>query len=496
MVAALSILLLTACNAGSTATSIGRISGPDSIVVGTTTAPDSLDFTTTGGAAIPQALMSNVYEGLVRIDESGEVTPQLATSWEVSDDGLEYLFQLREEVFFSNGDPFNAESAKFSIDHVQTGWSNGLAAQMDVVADTEVLDEFTLRVTLEHPSNDWLWSMGTLIGAMMTPAGIGTLATEPVGTGPYEVAQWAVSESITFRANPDYWGDPPAAGTAAIRYFADATATTNALQSGDVDVVWAMPAPELLDNLPERYRVEVGTTNGELLLSMNNNAAPFDDPKVRQAVMYGVDRQAIINLVYEGYGTDTGGAPVPPTDPWFEEKDFYPFDPAKARRLLAAAGLGEKEKKITISVPTLPYAAATAEVLYSQLRDIGFEVSLKSSEFPAVWLAEVMSDQDYQMSLIAHVEARDIPVLFGNPDYYLGFDSPEVREELALAAGGPATEQVAHMRAAVAGIMSQAGANTLLNVPNIVLIAPGVTGVEADVVTDALPLAGISKAAE
>lgn len=492
--AVLSAITLTACNAGSTATSIGRISGPETIVVGTTAAPASLDFTTTGGAAIPQALMSNVYEGLVRIDADGEIIPQLATSWEVSADGREYTFQLREEVTFSNGDPFNADSAKFSIDHVQSGWSNGLAAQMDVVADTEVLDEFTLRVTLSEPSNNWLWSMGTLIGAMMTPSGIDTLATDPIGTGPYTVVQWAVAESITFQANPDYWGDPPASDTAAIRYFADATATTNALQSGDVDLVWAMPAPELLDNLPEQYRVEVGTTNGELLLSMNNNVAPFDDPRVRQAVMYGVDRQAIIDLVYEGYGTDTGGAPVPPTDPWFEGTDFYPFDPERARQLLAEAGIDESNNQVTISVPTLPYAEATGEVLYSQLRDIGFEVRLKSTEFPAVWLAEVMGDQNYQMSLIAHVEARDIPVLFGNPDYYLGFDSAEVREELALAASGPLSDQEAHMHAAVAGIMAQAGAGTLLNVPNIVLSSPGISGVQADVVTDALPLAGISKA--
>ncbi|MGP6172666.1 ABC transporter substrate-binding protein [Corynebacterium sp. A21] len=496
LVAVFSIIALTACNAGSTATSIGRISGPDTIVVGTTSAPASLDFTTTGGAAIPQALMSNVYEGLVRINSTGEIEPWLASSWTVSEDGREYTFQLRENVHFSNGDEFNAETAKFSIDHVKNGWSNGLSAQMEVVAGAEVLGTHLLKVILAEPSNNWLWSMGTLIGAMMTPSGLATLADDPVGTGPYRVAHWAVGESITFQANPSYWGTQPESETAAIRYFSDATATTNALQSGDVDVVWAMSAPELLDNLPEKYRVEVGTTNGELLLSMNNQAAPFDDPRVRQAVMYGVDRQAIIDLVYEGHGTDTGGAPVPPTDPWFTGENFYPHDPARARELLAEAGIDGSNNKLSISVPSLPYAEATAEVLYSQLRDIGFDVTLRSTEFPAVWLAEVMGDRNYQMSLIAHVEARDIPVLFGNPDYYLGFDSAQVRDSLAAAASGPLAAQRSHMRAAVAVIMAEAGADTLLNVPNIVLSAPGVTGVEPDVVTDALPLAGISKQEE
>lgn len=484
---------LAACNAGSTATSIGRISGPDAIVVGTTAAPASLDFTTTGGAAIPQALMSNVYQGLVRINSAGEIEPELATSWELSADGTEYTFQLREGVRFSNGDGFDAATAKFSIDRVQESWTNGLAAQMDIVAATEVIDPLTLRVTLAEPSNNWLWSMGTLIGAMMTPNGIETLATEPIGTGPYTVAQWAVGESLIFEANPSYWGEPPATPTAAIRYFSDATATTNALQSGDVDLVWAMQAPELLDNLPEEYHVDVGTTNGELVLSMNNEVAPFDDVRVRQAVMFAVDRQAIIDTVYEGHGIDTGGIPVPPSDPWYYQEDRYPFDPDRARELLAQAGVEEDHNELVITVPSLPYAEATSEVLYSQLRDVGFDVQLESAEFPAVWLGQVMGDQNYQMSLIAHVEARDIPVLFGDPDYYLGFDSAEVREQLRLADTRALSDQADHMQAAVHEIMSQAGANTLLNVPNIVLSAPGVSGVEPDVVTDALPLAGLSR---
>lgn len=479
--------------AGSTATSTGRISGPDSIVVGTTSAPASLDFTTTAGAAIPQALMANVYERLVRINPDGEIVPELATSWEVSDDGTVYTFRLREGVLFSNGDEFNAETAKFSIDYVREHWTNGLAEQMDVVSTARVLDEHTLQVTLARPSNNWLWSMGTLIGAMMTPTGIDTLATNPVGTGPYTVAHWAVGESLTFEANPDYWGSAPEHGTAAIRYFSDATGTTNALQSGDVDLVWGMQAPELLDNLPDEYDVEVGTTNGELLLSMNNEAAPFDDVRVRRAVMYAVDRQAIIDVVFEGHGTDTGGAPVPPTDPWYEKSERYPFSPERARELLAAAGVSGENANITISVPSLPYAEATSEVLYSQLRDVGFNVELESTEFPAVWLSEVMGEHDYQMSLIAHVEPRDIPVLFGDPDYYLGFDSQLVREELARADTGPRADQTEHMRRAVAEIMEQAGSDTLLNMPNIVLSAPGGTGVEPDVVTDALPLAEIGR---
>ncbi|QGU05229.1 ABC transporter substrate-binding protein [Corynebacterium comes] len=494
LITVLAGVALTACSAGSTATQVGRVAGQGSVVVGTTAVPASLDFTTTGGAAIPQALMGNIYEGLVRIDAAGDIVPLLATSWEVSENATEYIFRLREGVTFSDGSPFNAESAKFSVEYVQESWSNGLKAQMDVVESAEVLDEHTLKVVLAHPSQRWLWSMGTLTGAMMTPTGVDELATTPVGTGPYELRRFAVGESVSFSVRENYWGEP-ANRNAAIRYFSDATSAVNALRSGDIDVVWAMQAPELLDTLPEDYDVRVGTTNGEVLVSMNNNRAPFDDPRVRRAVTHAVDREAVNQVVWEGLAVDTGGAPVPPTDPWFTGDNYAPFDPGLSRELLADAGFtADNPPEIAISVPSLPYAQNISELLYSQLREVGFEVRLNTVEFPAVWLAEVMSAKNYDMSIIAHVEARDIPALFGNPAYYLGYDNQQVRDDL-LAADTAVTvvEQSEHMEQAVATIMSEAGALTVFNLPNIVVTAPGVTGVNPTVVTDALELAGMEK---
>ncbi|MFP7364318.1 ABC transporter substrate-binding protein [Corynebacterium callunae] len=485
---ALSSIFLSACSAGSTSYQQPPAVDQSAIVVATTSAPASLDFTNTAGAAIPQALMSNIYEGLVRIDSAGEIQPLLATSWDISADRTEYTFHLREGVSFSDSSPFNAESAKFSIDRVKTDWTNGLKSGMDVVASTEVLDEHTLKVTLSKPSNKWLWSMGTAIGAMMTQSGVDKLATVPIGTGPYTVTHWAVGQSLGFSARADYWGERPANDAATIRYFGDATATTNALQSGDVDIIWAMQAPEQLSILDD-YPVEVGTTNGELLLSMNNQRAPFNDVRVRQAVMYAIDREAVINTALEGYGTDTGGVPVPPTDPWYEKSSQYPYDPEKARELLAEAGATEAE--ITLSIPSLPYAQAVSEILYSQLKDVGFEPHIESTEFPAVWLSQVLKQKDYDMSLIAHVEPRDVPTLFA-PGYYLGFDDPQTQELLAQA--DTSADEVGVMKAAVDRIMDQAGADTLLNVANIVVMDKDITGVDPNVVSGALTLSTIGRA--
>ena len=450
----------------------------DNVVVAASAAPAGLDFTTTGGAAAPQALVGNVYETLVRIDASGTPVPHLAER--VERDGGVFTFHLRDGVTFADGTPFTADDAAFSIHYVQNEWTNGLKAQMDPVTHVEVVNERTLRVTVEGgeaAEDAWLWSMGTLTGAMMTPAGVDKLATAPLGTGPYTVKRFDVGEAIEFDAREDYWGGD-VAHDGLIRYFDDPVSAVNALRVGDADVVWGMQAPQLIDTLPEDIRVEVGTTNGEVLLSMNNTRAPFDDPDVRRAVAYAVDRAAVNEVVYNGLGTDTGGAPVPPTDPWYPGRDFYPFDPDKARELLAG-----RTPEITITVPNRPYAQEASELIYSQLQDVGFRVRLETVEFPAVWLNQVLKGHDYQASLVSHVEPRDVPMLFGNPEYYLGYDNAVVRERIAAGDMAGAVEQ----------IMDDAAALTLTNAPNIVLYAPGVAGLDPNVVTDSLPLNEVEK---
>lgn len=442
------------------------------LTVATSAPPASLDFTTTGGAAAPQALMGNVYETLVRIDDSGQPQPFLATSWDVSDDGKVYTFHLRDDVTFSDGTPFTAEDAAFSITYVKESWTNGLKAQMDPVESVNVLGPHMLEVVLNRASESWLWSMGTFTGAMMSPNSVPRLADDPLGTGPYTLERFDVGTAVTFNARDDYWGGP-VEHDAQIRYFTDAVSAVNALRAGDVDVVWAMQAPQLIGALPDTINVEVGTTNGEVLLSMNNNAAPFDDPDVRRAVAHAIDREAINAVVYNGLATDTGGAPVPPTDPWFTGKDYFPFDPDRAKQLLAG-----RTPEVTITVPNLPYAQTASELIFSQLRDVGFDARLETVEFPAVWLNKVLKQHDYQASIIAHVEPRDVANLFGNPDYYLGYDSEAARSLIDEERFGDAVEQ----------IMADAAALTLVNAPNIVLLRPGISGVNPNVVTDALPL--------
>src|SRR5699024_5036156 len=178
-----SALVLTSCAAGHTAVVNPEDSGSSStsaITIATTSSATSLDFTTTGGAAIPAALMDNVYETLVTIDpESGNIIPHLASSCDVSEDATTYTFHLRDDVYFSNADQFIAATATVTIDYVSNASSSGTALQTASLKAAEVQDEHTLKVTREQPSQSWLWNMSTAVGAMMTPGGIDKLATEP-----------------------------------------------------------------------------------------------------------------------------------------------------------------------------------------------------------------------------------------------------------------------------------------------------------------------------
>lgn len=497
--------LLAACNAGAsnssdTPTATGTATAPSTepVVVALTGEPVNLDFTTTAGAAIPQALMSNVYEGLVEIDQDGEIQPLLAESWDVSEDGTTYTFTLQPDVTFSNGEAFTADDVAFSIERVQSdAWVSSLKAQMDVVEAVTPLSDTEVEITLARPSHAWLFAMGTLVGAMFDPSGVDDLANRAVGTGPFTVGEWRRGESITLAARGDYWGEAPGTDTVVLRYFTDAVATTNALRAGDVDVVYNMQAPELVDTFEGdgAFQVIEGTSNGEVMLSMNNKAAPFDDVRVRQAVLHAIDRQAVLDTAWNGFGTLVGAA-VPPTDPYYEDLGgVHPYDPERARELLAEAGHADGID-ITFSVPTRPYATAVSEIVVSQLADVGIRASIESTEFPAVWLDKVFTQHDYQMSVILAVEAKDFLNIFNNPDYYIGYDNTEIAPLAAAAdAAADETEYVAGMQEVVRIVTEDAPVDVLFLFPNIVVAKADVTGIPANSVTEALNLTDIGWAA-
>jgi len=483
------VAALAGCSAGSTAYSSPSA---DSITIGFTAPPANLDFTRTDGAAIPQALLDNVYQGLVRLDANGAVVPQLATSWTVSPDRRTYDFQLRPGVTFTDGEPFTADTVKFSIDRVRTDWTISLKSAMDVVDHVEAVSPTHARVVLRQPSNGWLFTMASRVGAMFAPNGVGNLATTPIGTGPYRLDRFNRGDSLVLTANPGYWGPKPAFARVVLKYFQDPTALNNALLSNGIDVISSVQAPDSLAQFAsdERFTTIQGTTTAEVVLSFNDAKAPLNDKRVRQALTYGIDRRALLDTAWAGKGLLIGSM-VPPSDPWYEDlSTVYPYDPAKARQLLADAG--QQHLTLRLRIPNLPYAVDSAQVIRSQLAAIGVTVAIEELDFPAVWLKQVFTGHDFDMSIVAHVEARDI-VTFGNPKYYWGYDNPAVTQLLADADTGTPEQQIADMKQVARTINADAAADWLFLLPNLIVAKRGITGIPPNQVGESFDLSALGK---
>ncbi len=494
-VLAASTLVLAGCSAGSGSEEGDGQGGTsdEQLTVGLVAEPVNLDFTTTDGAAIPQALLYNVYENLVEVDQEGEIVPALAESWDVSEDGRTYTFQLVEDATFAGGGEFTADDAKFSIEQVQKDWTISLKSAMDVVEKVEAPSPTELVVTLKQPSNDWLYRMTTRVGAMFDEKGVSDLANDPVGTGPYDVTDFSRGDSITLTRNDDYWGEEPYFETVTLQYFKDPTALNNALLSDTIDVIGTVQTPESLEQFEgnEDYQVIEGTTNGEVVLSMNNESGPLSELTARQAVRYAIDHQALVDTCWAGRG-ELIGSMVPPTDPWYEDRTGdYPHDPEQAKQLLEESGVAGKT--VRLRLPTLPYADACGQVVKSQLEEVGFTVDLDQQEFPAAWLNTVFTNADYDMSIIAHVEPRDMGAVFGDPKYYTRYGDPEFQDLLEKADQGSPEEQADYLQQAAKQLSDEAVADWLFLLPNLIVADAGITGLPENAISESFDVTELGR---
>ena len=198
-----------------------------------------------------------------------------------------------------------------------------------------------------------------------------------------------------------------------------------------------------------------------------------------------------MDTCWAGRGTLIGSM-VPPTDPWFEDRTGdYPFDVERARELLAEADAEGVE--VRLRVPTLPYAVACGTVVESMLEDAGFAVTVDELEFPATWLEDVFTAKDYEMSIVAHVEPRDLGNVFGNPDYYTNYGTSELMALLEAADAGTVDEQVSNMQAAAALISQDAAADFLFLLPNLIVAKEGITGLPENAISESFDLAQLGR---
>ncbi len=481
-------LVVGACGGGSSGANSS--SSDTTLTVGLPSEPSTLDFTSNGDSPLP--LLYNVYETLVKVNQDGALIPSLAKSWDISPDRKTYTFHLVDNATFSNGDPFTAQDAKFSIERVKT-WTDSSKDAMDVVQSVTANDDHTLVVNLSRPSNDWLFRMTTRIGVMFTPNGVGDLANNAIGTGPYKFGSWKRGDSITLTRNDNYWGNKAGFTSIVLKFFKDATSANNALLSGTINAIGLIQSPDALDQFKNnpKYQIVQGTSNLEVLLAMNNSQGPMANKDMREAVKYGINHRALIDTCYAGYGTQIGSM-VPPTDPWYEDlTGRYPYDPAKAKQLLAASG--EADQTIQLTVPTLPAYQQCGQVVQSQLQQLGFKVNLTQLEFPAVWFQKVFTDGQYDLNITGHIQPRDICSVFEDKSYYTHYGNPAFKALCDKADAGTADEQVAYMKQASELLVDDAAADWLWLMPNLMVADNDIKGLPKNSVTESFDLTGVSR---
>ncbi|MEZ5811170.1 MAG: ABC transporter substrate-binding protein [Rhizobiaceae bacterium] len=401
------------------------------LVMGVVLEPPHLDPTAGAAAAIDEIVYANVFEGLTRIGSGGEVQPALAESWNVSDDGKTYTFKLHSGVKFHDGSDFDAEDVKFSLDRARaddsTNAQKALFAQIDSV---EAVDATTVKVTLKQPQGSFLYNMGWGDAVIVAPETAETNKENPVGTGPFKFDNWAKGSSITIVKNPDYWGEAAGLDKAEFRIIPDAAAAVPALLSGDVQAFANMPAGDALAQIQAdpRFKVVIGATEGETILSTNNKKPPFDNLKVRQAIAHTLDREAIIQAGSSGYGIPIGSHFSPANEAYVDLTGTYPHDIEKAKALLKEAGF-ENGFKATLKLPPPGYARDGGQVVAAQLREIGIDLEIIPVEW-AQWLEQVFKAKDYDLTIVSHTEPNDIGI-YARKDYYFQYDNPEFDKVIA-----------------------------------------------------------------
>ncbi|MBT7891860.1 MAG: ABC transporter substrate-binding protein [Deltaproteobacteria bacterium] len=396
-----------------------------SLTMGMVLEPTHLDPTAGAAASIDEVVYANIFEGLTRIDRWGVVRPALAKIWKISDDKKTYTFQLRKGVTFHDGAEFDADDVLFSLNRARGKDStNAQKALFRPIAKVEKKGKYVVAVTLKQVTGSFLFNMGWGDAVMVDPASAGSNKSNPVGTGPFKFKRWVKGDRIEMGKNSNYWGKPVKLRKAVIKIIPDPAAATAALMAGDIDAFANFPAPEALSQLETnpRLKVVIGNTEGETILSTNNQRGPFKKLKVRQALAFAIDRQAIVDGAMFGYGKPIGTHFSPHHPAYVDLTKKFAYNPEKAKQLLAEAGYPNGFKAV-IKLPPPSYARRGGEIVASQLRKVGIELEIIPVEW-AQWIGDVFKKRDYDLTIVSHTEPMDIGI-YARKDYYFAYDSPK-----------------------------------------------------------------------
>ncbi|MBN9202004.1 MAG: ABC transporter substrate-binding protein [Microbacterium chocolatum] len=381
-------LTLAGCSAGESV----DIDGADSVdgdvlIAAIGGEPDQLDPQRTSSYFAFEVL-ENVFDTLVAPDENLEMQPALAESWEVSDDQLTWTFDLRDGVTFHDGSEFTSEDVVYSYrriidEQLANAWK--FAAITDIAAP----DDDTVVITVAQPTPNLLSNLGGFKGmaiAQQENVESGDIPTAPIGTGPFSVTGYSSGDRITLAANSDYWGGAPELAGVEYRFISEPATALAALRAGDIHWTDVVP-PQQVSELESDDTVQLGLTPSSdyWYLALNEAREPWSDVRVRQALAYAIDRDAIVQAV--SYGTAAlNQLAIPEQSVWYTAYDEYSTDLDTAQALLDEAGFTGGTLDL-LATSDYPETVTAAQIIASNLEPLGIDVEIRQPDF-STWLDE------------------------------------------------------------------------------------------------------------
>ena len=380
----LSVLFLVACGGSGDKkeAATGANTGKDTLVIGQGADAKSLD---------PHASNDNpssnirvqIYDRLMDLDENGVPQPMLAESWERPDDKT-IIFHLRKGVKFHNGDEMKASDVKFSLERALA--SPEVSHILAGINGVEVIDDYTVKVTTEKPMAAILNNLSHITIAILseraTKEAGDKFGQNPVGSGPYKFVSWQSGDRVTLEAFPEYWQGEAPVKNVVYRNIVEETNRTIGLETGELDIIYdiqGLDKNKLRDD--ERFVLIEGPQVSMTYLGFNMKKAPYDNPKVREAISYAIDQKPIIDTVFLGAG-EAANSIIGPNVWGYYDVEKYTQDIEKAKALLAEAGYPDGFKA-KIWVNDNPVRRDTAVILQDQLKQIGIDLAIETVEWGA-----------------------------------------------------------------------------------------------------------------